>query len=51
MTKEKRVKLLEKAMKLLKDANEGQPLDSDKFAVARAHDAVMNARNLIERGY
>jgi len=51
MTKEKRIKLLEKALEALRAANKGAGLNAESEAIAKAHDQVQHALNLIERGY
>lgn len=48
MTKEKRIKLLEKALEALRAANKGAGLDFDSEAIAKAHDAVLNALRTLE---
>lgn len=48
MTKDKRIKLLEKALEALKAANKGAGLDASSDAIARAHDAVLAATRVVE---
>ena len=51
MTKQKRIKLLEKALEALRAANEGAGLNAESEAIARAHDQVLQAFNQLVRGY